>query len=414
MPMTEQLLAQAVIDEAEDAARRARFPAGAGIAFEQLADAGQEGTLDALRAVEPVSWLPSLGCWLVTGHAAARDALAPRAGLTTAARENLVRCSLGHMMLSADGEQHTRLRAPFEQPFRMREVGELYTTVIDQEVAALISTIRPAGHCEIGSAFAAPYAIRMAGHILGLSLGDVARIHGFYAAFAGAMVYDGDPAPQRLADAARSQLDTILHREFARCRRAPDGSLAAQVTGDRVTTLTDAEIAAQMRVIMFGAIETVQSAIMNTLLLLVGDPPTLARARDDHALLANAIEESMRLLPPVAFIERWVLAPVIIGGVEIATGEFVGISVLAANRDPAVFADPLRFDPARDNARRGLAFSSGIHHCLGVHLARIEILAALRAILEQFPSLALAAYDEPAGFAFRRPATLTLTWKTPR
>jgi len=258
--------------------------------------------------------------------------------------------------------------------------------------------------------FAAPFAVRLTGRVLGLSLDDVARIDGFYSAFAGAMVYDGNPEPQRLADAAREELNVVLHGELARCRHEPDGSLTSQVGNDIGVNLSDDEVVAQLRVSMFGGIETIQAAIMNTLLLLLRDPPQLEAVRADPALLPNAIEESLRLIPPVAFIERWTARPCELGGIGLGVGEFIGASVLAANRDPAVFTDPLRYDPRRENARRHLAFSFGEHFCLGAHLARIEIARALGLLLERLPELRLVSCAEPAGFAFRRPATLEVAW----
>ena len=410
------MLQQVLIDEAEDAARRDRFPVGASIEFADLEEAGREEALDRLRAVEPISWIPALGGWLATGYAEARQTLSPRAGLTVEAEENLVRASLGTMMLTTDADDHTRLRVPFERPFRMREVGVRFGGAIVAVADDLLDAVAPLGRCELGAAFAAPYAVRMAGRVLGLSLDDVARIDGFYTAFAGAMVYDGNPEPQQLADAAREELNLSLHGELARCRREPDASVTSQVSNDGEVNLTDDEIAAQLRVTMFGGIETVQSAIMNTILLLLRDPNQLEAVRVDSELLPNAIEESMRLIPPVAFIERWTPHPSEIGGVEIGVGEFVGASVLAANRDPAMFEDPLRYDVRRPNARRHLAFSFGEHYCLGAHLARIEIVGAVRRLLEALPGLRLVGCEEPAGFAFRRPATLDLAWgsaKTP-
>jgi cytochrome P450 len=99
-----------------------------------------------------------------------------------------------------------------------------------------------------------------------------------------------------------------------------------------------------------------------------------------------------------------------IGAVALGAGEFVGVSVIAANRDPAVFADPLGFDVRRENARHALSFSFGEHHCLGAHLARIETVTAVGRLLQALPDMRLTAVEEPAGFAFRRPKTLRLAW----
>jgi cytochrome P450 len=149
---------------------------------------------------------------------------------------------------------------------------------------------------------------------------------------------------------------------------------------------------------------------MNTMLLLLRDPDALAAARADRAVLARAVDEALRMIPPVAFIERWTRAPLEIGGVAIGPGEFVGVSVIAANRDPAVFADPLRFDVARRNARHALSFSFGEHHCVGAHLARLETVTAVGQLLAALPGAELVEVDEPSGFAFRRPQRLRLAW----
>ena len=140
--MTE-LLSQVSIDEAEDASRRARFRAGASVTFADLEEAGHEPVLDRLRSAEPVSWVPALGGWLATGYDAARTVLAPRTGLTVEAHENLVRASLGHMMLTSDADDHTRQRAPFERPFRMREVEGLFAEAVRSELDALLDAIVP-------------------------------------------------------------------------------------------------------------------------------------------------------------------------------------------------------------------------------------------------------------------------------
>jgi cytochrome P450 len=406
--MTE-LLSQVSIDEAEDASRRARFPAGASLTFADLEEAGHEPALDRLRSAEPVSWVPALGGWLATGYEAARTVLAPRTGLTVEAHENLVRASLGHMMLTSDADDHTRQRAPFERPFRMREVEGLFAEAVRSELDALLEAIAPAGECELGQALAAPFAIRMTGRVLGLSLDDVAKVDRFYDSFANGMVYDGNPERQRRADAARDELNAILESEFARCRRDRDASITSAVVNDEATTLADDEIASQLRVIMFGGIETIQSGIMNTTLLLLRHPDQLAELRADGGLLPNAIEESLRLIPPVSFMERWTPHEIQLGGVGIGPGEFIGVSALAANRDPAVFDDPLTYDMHRENARRHLSFSFGEHFCLGAHLARLELRAAMERLIA-LPGLRLIAVEEPAGFAFRRPPALHLAW----
>jgi cytochrome P450 len=404
------LVPQVELTEAEEAERRERFPAGAAIEFADMEEQGRAGALDRLREAEPVSWVPALGGWLVTSYPLARNVLSRTADFTVWAEPNLVRASLGVMMLTSDPPSHERQRQPFDEPFRMRSVRERFETRVSARVDGLLDELAPRGECELVVDYAAPFAIGVAGDILGLSLDDVPKIHGFYEAFAGAMTYDGDPEPQRRADAARAAFNEILLGELARAREQPDGSIASAVVNEPATELTDEEIAAQLRVILFGAIETVESMVVNAVMLLLEHPDQLAAVRAEPDLVANAVEEAMRLIPPVAFIERWTAGPTEIGGVELGRGEFVGISTLAAGRDPEVFPDPLRFDVRRDNARHHLAFSFGVHHCLGFNMARMQGPLAVAAALDRLPGLELVDPPEPQGFAFRRPPGLQLRW----
>ncbi len=402
---------QVELGEAESAARRTRFPVGASIEFADLEEHARAGALDGLRAAEPVSWVPALGGWLVTAYAPARDVLGRKTDFTVWAEPNLVRASLGVMMLTSDPPEHERQRLPFDEPFRMRAVRQRFEAPVTARAERLLDELAPRGECELALEFAAPFAIGVAGDILGLSLDDVPRIQGFYQAFAGAMVYDGDPEPQRQADAARAAFSELLRRELDRARRRPDGSITSAVANEPAVELTDDEIVAQLRVILFGAIETIESMVVNTVLLLLRHPDQLGAVRSDPDLLPNALEEGMRLIPPVAFIERWTARSTSLGPVELDAGEFVGVSTLAAGRDPAIFDDPLRFDVSRENARHHLAFSFGVHHCLGFNMARMQGTIAVRTILERLRDLELADAPEPHGFAFRRPPELHLRWQ---
>jgi cytochrome P450 len=407
------LVPQVAVDESEDVARQQRFPAGAAIEFADLELDSRVGALDRLRGEEPISWVPALGGWLVTSHALARELLSRRDKFTVWAEPNLVRASLGVMMLTTDGDEHARQRRPFEEPFGVRPVRRRFAEPVGRRVGALLDELAPRGGCELVEEFAAPFAIGVAGDVLGLSLDDVARVQGFYEAFAGAMVYDGDPEPQRRADAARAELDAILLAEVERSRAEPDNSITSAVANDPARGLADAEIVAQLRVILFGAIETVESTLANAVLLLLRCPDQLAVVRAEPDCLGNAIEEGMRLIPPVAFIERWTAQPCSLGAVDLGAGEFVGVSTVAANRDPDVFSAPERFDVRRANARHHLTLSHGHHHCLGFNLGRMQCQVALAALFERLPGLEIAHAPEPAGFAFRRPAALELRWHAP-
>ncbi len=404
------VIAQADVDASVDAKRRARFPRGAALTLDDLTRAGREHLLDALREHEPITWMPALGGWLVTSRDAARDVLSPTAPMTVEVEQNMVRNSLGPMMLTSDGESHDAQRRPFEAPFRNRDIEVRYGERIAALAHRLIDELGPGATAgepfDLGARFASPFAVLMAGELLGLSLHDTEKIDGFYADFAGAMEYSGDPEPMRRADAARAELTALLLDELAAARRTPGHSLTSQVANDAAHGLSDDELAAQLRVVLFGAIETIQASVMNTVYLLAAHPDQEARAMDDRSLLTGAQEEARRLIPPVSFIERWTAEPVVISGVEVPAREFVGVSVLAANRDPAHFDDPLRFDITRPNASRSLSFSFGVHACLGLHLARAQTTGAIAALWDRLGRLRVVEAAEPEGFAFRKPAIM--------
>ncbi len=409
--MTDGFVQQVEIDEAADAARQQRFPVGATIEFDDLEEHARLEALNRLREAEPVSWIPALGGWLVTSHELASEVLRRRTGFTVEAQENLVRASLGSMMLTTDPPDHSRLRSPFDEPFRAREVRARFEAGVRSRIDELLSSASEQGNGDFVSAVASPFAIGSAAEVLGLSLDDVPKIQGFYDAFASAMVYDGDPEPQRLADAARSELNEILLGQVHRLRTEPDASVTSTVANTDNIEINDDELVAQLRVILFGAIETVESMVTNALYLLLGSSDQMEAVRSDLDLTSNAVEEGMRLIPPVAFIERWTDSETTLGEVTLGRGEFIGVSTVAANRDPALFPDPEKFDVRRDNANRQLAFSLGAHHCLGINLARLQGDIAVRATLERFPNLALVSAPQPNGFAFRRPSELNVSWQ---
>jgi cytochrome P450 len=146
---------------------------------------------------------------------------------------------------------------------------------------------------------------------------------------------------------------------------------------------------------------------------LLAHPGALAEVRADPALLPAAIEESLRLEPAAATVDRYATADTVLGGAAIAAGDLVTISIAGANRDPAVFADPDRFDLHRGDARRHITFAAGPHVCIGMHLARLEAHTALAAVLDRLPGLRpdpSAPAPRVRGLVFRKPDAVHVVW----
>src|SRR5262245_206727 len=163
---------------------------------------------------------------------------------------------------------------------------------------------------------------------------------------------------------------------------------------------------------LFGGIETTDGMIANAVLHLLSNPDQLALVTADERLLPNAIEESLRLEPAAAVVDRYATADVELADAPIARGDLVRVSIAGANRDPAVFPDPDRFDVRRENAHRHAAFAHGPHVCIGMHLARLEAHTALERLLGRLPALRVdpAHPAEPRGLVFRKPPELHVLW----
>jgi cytochrome P450 len=156
--------------------------------------------------------------------------------------------------------------------------------------------------------------------------------------------------------------------------------------------------------------------IANALYFLLTNPETLDRASADSSLVTGVLEETLRLEPAAAVVDRCAVEDVELRGASIRQGDLVRVSLSGANRDPAVFPDPDRFDPARPNLQSHVAFAQGPHVCLGLHLARLEAQHALTQLIWRFPGLTLeetaAAYADarPRGLVFRKSEALRAIW----
>jgi len=386
--------------------RTRSFPLGDALAAGALED--PYAVLATLREREPVSWVPALGGWLVTRRDLALAVMRDAATFTVDDPRFTTARVVGPSMLSLDGDEHRRHRAPFAAPFRRDEVLRRFTDPVAEEADRLIDGFAPAGAAELRAAFAGPLATAVVVHALGLHGADVAAVLRWYASIVGAVTdlshgraaaADGEAAVAELAEAVGEALDD------------GDGSLvgAAGRAGDG---LAREEVISNAAVLLFGGIETTEGMIANAVAHLLTHPEELARVREEPGRLAGAIEESLRLEPAAARVDRYATREVELGGAAIAERDLVIVSVTAANRDPATFPEPDRFDPGRENARRHLAFAAGAHVCVAMHLARLEAHAGVERLLARLPSLRLAPGAVPAarGLVFRKPDAVPARW----
>jgi cytochrome P450 len=127
-------------------------------------------------------------------------------------------------------------------------------------------------------------------------------------------------------------------------------------------------------------------------------------------LVDAAVEESLRLEPAAARVDRYATSDIELAGSPIHRGDLVVVSLAAANRDPAAFTRPDEFELRRENARSHVAFAHGPHACLGAQLARLQTRAAVQAVAAHLPDVALADSARTAGVVFRKPVQLRASW----
>jgi cytochrome P450 len=380
---------------------------GADITLAQL-DRDPHPVLARLREREPVSWLPALGGSLITRYDLALEVMRDPPTFTVDDARFSTAQVVGPSMLSLDGEEHARHRAPFVAPFRPGAVRERFTGEAAGEAERLIDAIAPAGGGELRRSFAGPLAASIVTSALGLDRAESPAVLGWYDAIVAGVT--SITAGEGLTASAQDAFAALRAR--LRAVIAGDSLLAAVAADGR---LSEDEIVSNAAVLLFGGIETTEGMIANAVLHLLERPDQLALVRREPELVGAAIEESLRLEPAAAVVDRYATRDVQLGGASITRGDLVRVSITAANRDPAVFDEPDRFDLGRPRAKSHLAFAQGPHVCVGIHLARLEAQIGIRCLLERFPDLRLDP-DHPSpvrGIVFRKPPELNAVWETP-
>jgi cytochrome P450 len=363
-----------------------RFPVGASATLAQL-EHDPHPLLARLREREPVSWLPALGGWLVTSREHVLAAMSDAETFTVADERFSTGRVVGESMLTLDGAEHSRHREPWVPAFRS---GAIQREPVHRATTRLLDALEPAGEADLRAGYAAPLAAAVITDALGLENPEV--VQGWYEAIVGAV---------NELTAGALEVPAAARAAFAELREA--------VTAGSLPGPSPASNAA---VVLFGGVETTEAMISNAILHLLEHPQALEQVRGDTSLVGAAIEESLRLEPAAAVIDRYATRDVELGGAAIAAGDLVRLSLAGANRDPSVFSDPDRFQLGRPNVRLQLAFARGPHVCLGVHLARLEAQTAIALALERLPRLRLDRERPSAisGLVFRKPPSLWVRW----
>jgi cytochrome P450 len=382
--------------------RRSGYPRGAAVTLDEL-EGDPYAMLADLREHEPVSWLPVLDGWLVTRRdlciAVMRDAIRFTVDDPRFSTGQVV----GPSMLSLDGDTHRRHRDPFARAFLGPDARARFAARVDATARRVVEALRPMGEAELRADLAAPLAVTVVTEALELVDAEPVEVLGWYDEIVAAV--DRLSAGGEIGPAARVAVEALGER----VRRTVDHGSGVLATA--TATLSTDEIASNAAVMLFGGIETSEGMTTSLFWHLLSSPLQLDVVRKDRSLVVNALEESLRLEPAASRVDRYATVDVDLADAHIRRGDLVIVSLTAANRDPAAFAEPDVFDVSRPNARSHLTFAQGPHACVGVHLARLEAGSALDAALTAWPDLRMGpGPTAPSGLVFRKPQSLPVRW----
>jgi len=271
---------------------------------------------------------------------------------------------------------------------------------IEERTAQLLARLPREGEMEFIRDFAAPLPIAVIADILGLP----EDIHGSIRSWSdhAADVSGRRASPEvwlRMAKAMADQRAYFVDQIERRLETPPSdllGDLAALTRKDDPEAglpITLDEAVELSVMLLVGGNETTTQMLAGMMYELAIRPGLLERIRNEPELINNVVEEALRVHTPVQTIMRFCRKAAKIGDIVIPEGAIVSLFVAQASRDGEVFDDPDTFDPARPNARRHLAFSTGIHHCSGADLTRAEGRVALKQICDAFESVSLSNQD---------------------
>lgn len=349
-----------------------------------------------LAAESPVVHIAAADLWMLLDYESVKHALHD----TTAFGSN-VAPSRGvnfEWLMFCDPPRHGQLRAIIGRAFTARSIADLEPRIRDIS-RELLDGIVPRGEFDLATEYATPLAMQVIAEMVGLPASDWRRLATWSDAIIGlGSTILGSEESARDASAAfiraNDEMVTYVADMLAIRRTDPRDDLITRLAQAEVegVRLSELEIVRFVQLLLAAGTETTTNLIANTILSLLAHPDVHERVRAQTALVPALIEEVLRHRSPVQVVFRVTKRAVTLHGTTIPPGKFVLVVLGAANRDATVYADPDRFDIARE-ANPHLAFGHGIHFCIGAPLSRLEARIAIPDLLARLPSLARATDD---------------------
>jgi cytochrome P450 len=288
---------------------------------------------------------------------------------------------------------HTRYRRLLTKVFTVRAVEEMRPNlemIAGQLLDDVELAVRGGRPVELVSMYCAALPLTVISEILGVPRAEWGRVHELGTGAAAGLDVALGWRRFRTTERFLAEFDDWLGMHVQRIRDRPGDDLFSQlVHATEDGGLTDLELKSTAGMLLAAGFETTVNLLGSGIALLATHSAELERLRADPSLWGNATEEVLRYSPPVLLTGRIAHRTTIVAGEEVPQGSHITTLLVGANRDPAVFAEPNRFDVGRANARDHVSFSAGRHHCLGAALARMEGEIGLRSFFRRFDEVEL-------------------------
>ena len=359
------------------------------------------GELRKERPVAPISFHGSLA-WVLTRHSDVAAAFRDEALFSARAiQEANTFPVMGRNIMGMEGDEHRINRALVSPKFKLREMPELMESLVRPLCHGLVDEFAGEGEVDLVKRFNKRLPLIAICRLLGIPPEDDASLETW------AMDLISYPWDPEGALASSRAFTAYLEQLLETRRSAPRDDLLSALCGEEIEghRLSNEEIFSFVRVLFPAGADTTYLGLGSLLVGLLETPGCLDALRGSPDAQAAAVEEALRWEPPTALLPRMTTGGGEFAGEKLGPGTVVLLAIAAANRDPAVFTEPDRFDPSRDSSGH-LSFGYGNHFCLGSHLARAEMRTALAVLLERLDEIELQAPPIMQGAVLRGPDQL--------
>ena len=327
---------------------------------------------------------PALPRFTVTTFDDADQVLRDWRSFSASINGEVMRPYMGELMLGLDGDEHRRYRNLVAYAFRRSTLERWRAELVEPVIQTLLDAIAPAGRADLVDQVTSRFPVQVICGIVGVPTTDHEQFNDW------AMRINYGPLYPEEGRAASQAMRDYLEPLVEARRTQPTGDLLSELVHAEIdgAGLTDEKIYGFLRLLLPAGAETTYRAFGSCLLALLERPEAMARVLADRSLVPAAVEETLRWETSVTMVARVATTDTEIGGCPVPAGSSVSVMNGSASHDEARWDDPGEWDLDRE-PQQHMAFGTGPHQCLGMHLARMELEVGINAVLDRLPNLRL-------------------------